>query len=199
MHDAVSLRGRGWRCRPSLLPTPHSPLSGANRIAEGPLDLLFFLSEVEEDVLGEAHGVLLGKVDPPVCEDRLQLPDGRVRHPDHRFRLPQGLLALRLRKLMASVQPLLVLLEALYKVPDSHGPGLYPFRSATPGRSLASPRPNPVCERVPRRADGPGPAGTAAPLIPPAAPHRSTVYLPLLRVPFSCLAGRRRVRRQRRW
>src|SRR5215207_7304269 len=181
MHDAVSLRGRGWRCRPSLLPTPHSPLSGANRIAEGPLDLLFFLSEVEEDVLGEAHGVLLRKVDPPVCEDRLQLPDGRVRHPDHRLSLPQGLLALRLRKLRASLQPLLMLLEALYEVPDTHGVGLYLFRSATPGRSLASPRPNLACGRALRRAGGPGPAGTMVPPPLPAAPHRSSVDWPLLR------------------
>src|SRR3712207_8442712 len=50
----------------------------------------------------------LGKVDPPVSEDRLQLPYGRVCHPDHRLRLPQGLLALRLRKFMDSLQPLLM-------------------------------------------------------------------------------------------
>src|SRR5215203_4571681 len=196
MHDAVSLRGRGWRCRPSLLPTPHSPLSGANRIAEGPLDLLFFLSEVEEDVLGEAHGVLLGKVDPPVCEDRLQLPDGRVCHPDHRLRLPQGLLALCVRESVFAFGAILVFLEQTYEVPDTHGAGLYRFRSATPGRSRASPRSSPACGRALRRAYGPCPAGTAVPPPPPGAPRRSTVCRLLLWARSFSPVGRCRARRR---
>src|SRR5215208_3835418 len=99
---------------------------------------------------------------------------------------------------MATLQPLPVLLEVVYEVPDTHGAGLYRFKSATPGRSLASPCPSPVCGRVLRPADGPGPAGTAAPLPPPAAPRRSTAYRPLLRAPFLSPAGLFRARRQGR-
>ena len=108
-------------------PIPHSLLPGAKRIAEGLLDLLFLISEIEEDVLGEAYGVLFGKVDAPVSEDRLKLLDGRIRHPDHCLRLAQSLLALLVRE--APLHPVLVLLEAVYEVPDTHGAGLYRFRS----------------------------------------------------------------------
>ena len=101
-------------------------------MAEGLLDLLFFLPEVGEEVLGEAHGVLFGKVDPPIYEDRLEFLNGRVRHPNHRLRLSQGLLALRIREALAPAQPVLMLLEIPYKVPDTHGAGLYRFRSVVP-------------------------------------------------------------------
>jgi hypothetical protein len=82
--------------------------------------------------LGEAYGVLFGKVDPPVSEDRLKLLDGRIRHPDHGLRLPQSLLALLIREALAPLQPVLVFLEAVYEVPDTHGAGLYRFRSVVP-------------------------------------------------------------------
>jgi hypothetical protein len=100
--------------------------------AEGLLDLLFSISEIVEDILGEAYGVLLGKVDPAVSEDRLKLLDGRIRHPDHRLRLPQSLLAFLVREAMAPLRPVLVFLEAVYEVPDTHGAALYRFRSVVP-------------------------------------------------------------------
>src|SRR3712207_8528471 len=56
---------------------------------------------------------LFGKVDPPVSEDRLELPDSRVCHPDHRLRLSQGLLALHIRELGTALEALLMLLEIL--------------------------------------------------------------------------------------
>jgi hypothetical protein len=90
------------------------------------------ISEVEKDVLGEAYGVFFGKVDPPVSEDRLKLLDGRIRHPDHRLRLSQSLLALLIREALTPLQPILVFLEAVYEVPDTHGAGLYRLRSVVP-------------------------------------------------------------------
>ena len=124
----------------SLLPDRShysAPVSAVRSIpgvgfAEGLLDLLFSISEIVEDILGEAYGVLLGKVDPAVSEDRLKFLDGRIRHPDHRLRLPQCLLALPVREALDAVQPVLVFIEAVYEVPDTHGAGLYPFRSVVP-------------------------------------------------------------------
>jgi hypothetical protein len=100
--------------------------------AEGLLDLLFSISEIVEDILGEAYGVLFGKVDPPVSEDRHELLDGRIRHPDHRLSLAQSLLALLVREALAALQPVLVFIEVVYEVPDTHGAGLYRFRSVVP-------------------------------------------------------------------
>src|SRR5918995_1611596 len=60
-----------------------------------------------------------------VSEDRLKLLDGRIRHPDHGLRLPQSLLALHIREALAPLQPVLVCLEAVYEVPDTHGARLY--------------------------------------------------------------------------
>jgi hypothetical protein len=124
----------------SLLPDRShypAPVSAVRSIpgggfAEGLLDLLFSISEIVEDILGEAYGVLLGKVDPAVSEDRLKLLDGRIRHPDHRLRLPQSLLAFLVREAMAPLRPVLVFLEAVYEVPDTHGARLYRFGSVVP-------------------------------------------------------------------
>lgn len=89
-------------------------------LTEGFLDLLFFVSEIDKNVLGETYGVLFGEVDPTIVDDGLQLLDGRVSHPDHRLGFPQGLCALRVGEGGAAVQPLPVFLEVLYEVPDAH-------------------------------------------------------------------------------
>src|SRR3712207_9585005 len=83
---------------------------------------------------------LFGKLSPPVSEDRLELPDSRVCHPDHRLRLSQGLLALHIREFGTALEALLMLLEILNEVPDTHGPGLYRFRSVARPHERASKR-----------------------------------------------------------
>src|SRR5215217_845378 len=106
---------------------PRGPRQAAGLGDEGPhplLDLLFLVAQIEEDVLGEADGVLLGEVDPAVVYDRFELLDGRVGHPDHRLGLAQDLFALGFRELRASLKPLLVLLEMADEVPYAHRGGL---------------------------------------------------------------------------
>ena len=88
------------------------------------LDPLFFFPKIEEDILGEADGVLLGEVDPPVPDDRLELFDRGFGHSDHRLGLAQNPFELGIRKLRGPLEPQSVLLEVPDKVPDAHGGGL---------------------------------------------------------------------------
>src|SRR5215212_3376198 len=116
---------------------PSRPLIGLTRcsrgrLAQGLLDLLFFFLEIEEDILGEPYGVLFGEVYSTVIEYGLKLLDGRVGHPDHRLGLPQGLIAFRVGERGTGLQSPPVLFEILYEVPDTHGAGLYRFRTGVP-------------------------------------------------------------------
>ena len=83
------------------------------------LDLLFFVLEVEKDVLGEADGVLFRQVDPAVGDDRPELADGGVRHPDHHLGFLQNFLTLGFGETFGPLGLLPVLPEVLDEIPDA--------------------------------------------------------------------------------